>query len=222
MKNLTIFILLVSVLVPVLLFAQGSAKKEMAPPISQETFACLNCHKVYTPGIVEDWLKSRHSKTLPSSALKKAEKARRISAKKVAASLEKVVVGCYECHSLNAEKHRDNFEHMGFKINVIVSPRDCATCHPVEVKQFSDSKKAHAVGNLVKNPVYHTLVETVISKKTVEDGKVVQKNVSDLTRKETCFSCHGTEVKVSGMETVKTAMGEVEVPRLTNWPNQGV
>ena len=222
MKNLTIFILLVSVLVPVLLFAQGSAKKEIAPPISQETFACLDCHKVYTPGIVEDWLKSRHSKTLPSSALKKAERARRISAKKVAASLEKVVVGCYECHSLNPKKHTDNFDHMGFNINIVVSPQDCSTCHPVEAKQYSGSKKAHAIGNLIKNPVYHGLVETVISKKTVEDGKVLQKNVSDLTRQETCFGCHGTEVKVSGMETVETAMGEIEVPRLINWPNQGV
>src|SRR4030042_6929714 len=159
MKKAIIFILLVTALVPVLIFAQGSAKKEIAPPISQETFACLDCHKVYTPGSVEDWLKSRHSKTLPSSALKKAERARRISAKKVAASLEKVVVGCYECHGLNTEKHEDNFDHMGFKINVIVSPNDCATCHPVEAKQFSGSKKAHAVGNLLKNPVYHTLVE---------------------------------------------------------------
>src|SRR4030043_2399691 len=198
MKNLAIFILLVSVLVPVLLFAQGSAKKEIAPPISRETFPCLDCHKVYTPGIVEDWLKSRHSKTLPSSALKKSEKARRISAKKVAASLEKVVVGCYECHSLNAEKHADNFDHMGFNINVVVSPQDCSTCHPVEAKQYSGSKKAHAIGNLLKNPVYLGLVETVISKKVVEGGKEVQKNMSDLTRKETCFSCHGTEVKVSG------------------------
>jgi hypothetical protein len=222
MKRLALLFLLLSVSIPVLLFAQGSAKKEKAPPMSRETIACLECHKIYTPGIVEDWLKSRHSKTLPSSALKKGEKARRMSAKKVAASLEKVVVGCYECHGLNPDKHKDNFDHMGFNINVVVSPQDCSTCHPVEAKQYSGSKKAHAIGNLLKNSVYHGLVETIISKKTVEAGKVVQKNVSDLTRKETCFSCHGTEVKVSGMETVKTAMGEIEVPRLTNWPNQGV
>lgn len=222
MKRLAILFLLFFITIPVLLFAQGAAKKEKASPMSQETKACLDCHKVYTPGIVEDWLKSRHSKTLPSSALKKAERARRISAKKVAASLEKVVVGCYECHGLNPEKHTDNFDHMGFNINVVVSPQDCSTCHPVEVKQYSGSKKAHAIGNLLKNPVYHGLVETVISKKTVEAGKVVQRNVSDLTRQETCFGCHGTEVKVSGMETVGTAMGEIEVPRLTNWPNQGV
>ncbi len=136
--------------------------------------------------------------------------------------MSRIVVGCYECHGLNPDKHRDNFDHMGFKINVIVSPKDCATCHPVEEKQFSDSKKAHAVGNLLNNPVYHSLVETIISKKTVEDGRVVQKEAPAITQQETCFGCHGTEVKVSGMEEVETAMGKIEVPNLTNWPNQGV
>jgi cytochrome c551/c552 len=222
MKRLALLFLLLFVSIPVLLFAQGSVKKAAPPPMSQETLACLECHRAYTPGIVEDWLKSRHSKTLPSSAMKKPEKARRISAKKVAASLEKVVVGCYECHALNPEKHKDNFDHMGFNINVIVSPNDCSTCHPVEVKQYSGSKKAHAVGNLDKNPVYHALVETIISKKSVENGRVIQKEVSDFTRQETCFGCHGTEVKMAGMETVKTQMGEIEVPKLTNWPSQGV
>ncbi|MGB9629454.1 MAG: multiheme c-type cytochrome [Thermodesulfobacteriota bacterium] len=222
MKKFALVTALILSLVPPLLLAQGETKKEKGNPISQETLACLDCHKTYTPGIVEDWLKSRHSKTLPSSALKKPERTRRISAKKVPASLDKVVVGCNECHSLNAEKHKDNFDHMGFKINVIVSPQDCSTCHPVEVKQYSGSKKAHAIGNLTKNPVYHGLVETVISKKAVEDGKVIQRDASDLTRQETCFGCHGTEVKVSGMKTVETKMGSIEVPKLTNWPNQGV
>jgi hypothetical protein len=222
MKKGLIFILIILCFIPVLIFAQQPAKKTGPPPISQETSACIDCHKIYTPGIVEDWLKSRHSKILPASALKKPEMARRISAKKIPASLDKVVVGCYECHGLNPQKHKDNFDHMGFNINVVVSPQDCSTCHPLEVKQYSGSKKAHAVGNLDKNPVFHRLVETIISKKSVEGGKVIQKTTSDQTRKETCFSCHGTEVKVSGMETVETKMGKIEVPKLTNWPNQGV
>jgi hypothetical protein len=222
MKKESIPILIILCFTPILIFAQPAAKKAVLPAISQETTACLECHKIHTPGIVEDWLKSRHSKTLPSSALKKGEKARRISTKKVAASLEKVVVGCYECHGLNADTHKDNFDHMGFNINIVVSPPDCATCHPIEAKQYSGSKKGHAVGNLKKNPVYHALVETIISKKAVEEGKVVQKEVSDFTRQETCFGCHGTEVKVAGMETIKTPVGEIEVPKLTHWPNQGV
>jgi hypothetical protein len=207
---------------PVLLFAQTGVKKAKEPPISQQTSECLGCHREVTPGIVEDWLKSRHSKIPPSSALKRPEIERRISTKKVIPSLGKVIVGCYECHSLNPDQHKDNFEHMGFEINVIVSPNDCATCHPVEAKEFSGSKKAHAVGILTKNPVYHRLVETVISKKAVKDGKVVQLDASDFTRQETCFGCHGTEVKVAGMLEVETAMGKIEVPNLTQWPSQGV
>jgi len=209
-------------LIPTLLFAQGTAKKEKAPPVSQETLACFECHKLYTPGIVEDWQRSLHAKSTPSLALKKAERTRRISAKKVPSSLAGVVVGCFECHGLNGEKHKDHFEHEGFKVNVVVTPKDCATCHPVEEKEYSGSKKAHALGNLSKNPVYHTLVGTIISNKVVEKGKVLQKETSDLTRQETCFGCHGTEIKVSGLQSIETEVGTIQVPKLTNWPNQGV
>lgn len=209
-------------LIPVFLLVQESAKKETPAPLSQETMACLDCHKGFTPGIVVDWQKSLHSRITPSSALKKPEITKRISAKGVPSSLASVVVGCFECHGLNSDKHKDNFEHMGFKINVIVSPDDCATCHPLEKEQFANSKKANAVGNLLKNPVYHNLVETIISKKEVEEGKIFQKEVSELTRLETCLACHGTEVKVLGVKSMATKMGEIEVPEFQNWPNQGV
>jgi len=46
-----------------------------------ETQACIACHYVYTPGIVMDWLSSRHSKTLPAEAMKKNPLERRISEK---------------------------------------------------------------------------------------------------------------------------------------------
>lgn len=222
MKKVVIIAVIFVCSVPFLIFAQTSAKKVKALPMSQETSACLECHRRYTPGIVEDWLRSRHSKTTPSSALKKPPMERRISVQKVASPFRNVAVGCYECHSLNPAGHKDHFDHMGFKINVIVSPNDCATCHPVEAKEFSRSKKAHAVGNLMKNPVYHTLVETVISEKAIKEGKIVQLDVSDFTQQETCFSCHGTEVKARGMQEVETEMGKIEVPNLTQWPNQGV
>lgn len=222
MKRGLILILIVSFSIPILLFAQEKTQKPKPPPISQETQSCLECHKQYTPGIVEDWQRSLHSKTTPSSALKKTEKIRRISAQRVPSSLAGVVVGCFECHGLNPEKHKDHFEHEGFKINIIVTPKDCATCHPVEEKQYSGSKKAHALGNLNKNPVYHTLVHTIIGKKTIDKGKVVQKEASDFTRQETCFGCHGTEIKVTGMQSIETGIGTIEVPKLTHWPNQGV
>lgn len=219
-KVFLLFILII--LTPVIIFAQNKLKKEKLTLISQETQACLECHKQFTPGIVEDWQKSLHSKNIPSAALKKLEKNRRISAQKLPSSLSRVVVGCFECHGLNPESHKDNFEHNGFKINIIVTPKDCAKCHPIEEKQYSASKKAHAVRNLIKNQVYHTMVETIISKKTVEKSQIFQKDVSEFTRQETCFGCHGTEIKVLGMQSIETEIGTIVVPKLTNWPNQGV
>ena len=197
--------------------AEGDSSK-----ISSQTQACIGCHKTYTPGIVEDWLTSRHSKTLPSDAVKKPLLQRRVSADNIPEGLSGYVVGCYECHSLNAEKHKDNFQHMGYKINVVVTPNDCNICHPVEVKQYSESKKAHAIKNLMENPVYHTLVETVDGVKRVENGKIVSYKPTDDTLRETCLGCHGTKVGVKGMKKVFTKMGEITVPDLTNWPNQGV
>lgn len=222
MKKNFVLALVLSLSVPLILFAQGTTQKVKPLPISRDTQACLECHKQYTPGIVEDWQRSLHSKITPSLALKKSEKVRRVSAQKFPSSLAGVVVGCFECHGLNPGAHKDNFEHEGYKINIVVSPKDCATCHPVEEKQYSGSKKAHAVGNLVKNPVYHTLIETIISKKTFDRGQVVQKDVSELTRQETCFGCHGTEIEVSGRQSIETEMGTIEIPKLTHWPNQGV
>ncbi|HHN66238.1 MAG TPA: hydroxylamine oxidase [Nitrospirae bacterium] len=217
------------VLIPVLLLAsfltrdlyadrQGPAVEKISP----QTQACIGCHSIYTPGIVKDWLTGRHSRTTPQEALQKPKLERRMSAKEVPDNYAKYVVGCYECHSQNPDRHKDNFQHMGYRINVIVSPDDCKTCHPVEVTEYSRSKKAYAVKNLLGNPVYHTLVRTATGLKDYNDGKIITKDPSYETLHETCLGCHGTELKVRGMKKVKTAMGEIEVPDIPHWSNQGV
>jgi hydroxylamine dehydrogenase len=132
------------------------------------------------------------------------------------------IVGCYECHSRNPKSHPDTFKHFGFDIHVVVSPPDCATCHTVEVEQFSGSKKAHAVKNLEGNPVYSLLVKEVIGLKSVDGLDMTTANPSHFTKQEACFACHGTEVRVTGMKTIQSDFGPVEVPALTNWPNKGV
>ena len=193
-----------------------------AAEFSSDTEECIGCHEGVTPGIYHDWLGSRHSRTTPGEALKKPELEQRISVTEVPESLSGFAVGCYECHSLNPEAHTDNFEHMGYKINVVVSPEDCRICHAEEVEQYSGSKKALAIGNLMDNPVYKTLVDTVISTRSVEGAAILPGEVSDMTRRETCLGCHGTKVEVKGMKEISTEMGEMMVPDLTNWPNQGV
>jgi hypothetical protein len=160
--------------------------------------------------------------TAPKDALVKPVLQRRVSAETVPQNLSGVAVGCYECHSLNAQAHKDNFDHFDLKINVIVSPNDCKTCHTKEVEEYGGSKKAHAISNLDKNPVYSLLVDSITGMKTMKGGKMTAHGPSGNTKNETCFACHGTEVKLKGMKKIASDLGDIEVPDLTNLPNHGV
>ncbi len=218
MKQKIIFSMFILLIFIIRIYAQPEK-----PTISEETEACIDCHQSVTPGIVFDWLNSLHSKSTLELALSKPHLERRVSLETLKnSSIDKTVVGCFECHGQNTGDHADSFEHFDFKINVIVTPNDCRTCHPLEVQQFSESKKSYAIPNLKENPVYHSLVETITSVKTISEGKVKSLPSSESAKGESCFACHGTEVEVNGMKVIETALGEIEVPKLTNWPNQGV
>ena len=182
MKTALFLICYLFICLQVLASAAGAEDAKELPSVSEETDICIECHINYSPGIVEDWLKSRHAAVTPEDAMEKPRPERRVSAQTFVDSVRSVAVGCYECHSLNPDAHEDNFEHAGIPINVIVSPNDCKTCHPVEADQYIDSKKAHAVGNLRKNPVYHTLVETITGLKEVKDGKIVYDEYDKLSK----------------------------------------
>jgi hypothetical protein len=196
--------------------------EEIEVSLSDQTEECLECHRIYTPGIVEDWLISKHSQASPGNAQKKSELERALSSETVPQDLLDVAVGCCECHSLNVSQHTDRFEHFENEINVVVSPQDCATCHEREAGQYLPSKKAHAYFNLENNSIYHTLVETVTSIQEVQDGKILSLGSSVNAQSETCYACHGTLVEVKGLEALDTELGEIQVPDLSGWPNQGV
>jgi ssDNA-binding Zn-finger/Zn-ribbon topoisomerase 1 len=131
-------------------------------------------------------------------------------------------VGCAECHTLNPEKHKDTFGHNGFKIHVVVTPQDCATCHPVEVGQYGKNLMSHAYGNLQKNPVYHDLARSATGMQVFKEGKTLLKDPDPETLGDACLHCHGTVVKVKGMTTRSTDQGDMDFPVLSGWPNQGV
>ena len=190
--------------------------------VTEESQQCIDCHISVSPGIVEDWRASRHSRITPAEARKKPELERRVSSAEIPEGLAQHAVGCYECHGQNAKSHPDTFDHFGLQIHPVVSPADCRTCHETEVSQYAATKKAEAVPNLRDNPVYHLLVETTTSVKEVRDGKLAHLPASANAKEETCYACHGTEVKVNGLKTNTTALGEIEVPNLSGWPNQGV
>lgn len=190
--------------------------------ISKATKRCLSCHQYVSPGIVAEWEKSIHAHKSPSMALKQPRLTRCISTKYIPSRFKNVVVGCAECHTINPKNHKDTFNHNGFKVHIIVTPKDCAVCHPVEVKQYDKNIMSHAYANLMKNPVYHNLLETTNGVQELSHGKLIYKKADSKTNADSCLCCHGTKVEVKGFKVVKTKMGEMKVPVLSGWPNEGV
>ncbi len=190
--------------------------------LSAETEDCLMCHTELHPGLVASWQNSLHSRSAPVQAMEKPELQRRVSSETIAESLLNVAVGCYECHSLRPDKHKDSFEHNGYRINVVVSPDDCATCHAVEADQYSLNLMSHAHGNLVDNPLYRDLISVVNNHYTYEDNQLTIGEGNRLTDYESCLYCHGTRVEMKGLVSRDTDFGEMEFPDLEGWPNQGV
>ncbi|PLX22723.1 MAG: hydroxylamine oxidase [Marinilabiliales bacterium] len=191
-------------------------------PISSETEDCLMCHSTINPGIVESWKNSLHSKITVSEANKKLDLEKRISSIPSENNLTSVVVGCYECHSLNTDKHADSFDHNGYMINVIVSPDDCSVCHQEEREQYKKNIMAHAYANLMDNDVYKSLKSTITGEITFEEGNFHFNDNNKLTDADACLHCHGTKLEVKGKKIVETDFGEFEVPVIEGWPNQGV
>lgn len=190
--------------------------------ISAETQECIECHRSINPGIVADWENSLHSRTTVTLSLAKPEPERRISSFNIPEERKNIVIGCYECHGLEKRSHKDNFEHFGHSINLVVSPDDCATCHETEVKEYQHSKKGYALDILRKNQVYSKLVDTYTSLQTLNDKNELESTIFSHSKNESCYACHGTEIEVKGLKKIETDFGEIEVPELTNWPNTGV
>jgi hypothetical protein len=213
MRNLMLVILII-------LFFGGVVSGEEVP-ISDESETCIDCHATWNPGIVGDWMRSRHAKVTPAEALKKGKLERRISVENIPEHLENVVVGCAECHTLNPDTHKDNFDHEDFPVHVVVTPKDCAVCHAEEDHQYGRNVMSHARGNLVENPVYMSLVKTVIGHQDIKGMNATLREPDDKTAAEACLSCHGTAVEVKGTRTIETDLGEMVLPVLSGWPNQG-
>ena len=207
---------------PLMVFLSAQVVLGAGGRISEDTETCIECHSSVHPGIVADWKESRMAKVTPAEALKKRGLARRISIEKVPDEVADVVVGCAECHAMKHEKHQDAFDHEGYQVHVVVTPKDCATCHPLEVGQYGKNLMSHAYGNLNKNAVYHNLVETTTGIQTFEDMKTIYKESDAETNADSCNYCHGTKIKIKGMRARDTDFGEMEFPILSGWPNQGV
>jgi len=193
-----------------------------AAPVSEATQECLGCHTVIHPGIVEGWKQSRHAEVTPAQAAGVNGPARKVSAAAVPEALQPVAVGCAECHTLRSGEHSDHVEHNGYDIHIVVSPKDCATCHATEADQYSKNIMAHAYKNLADNAVYQDLQRTIIGKPMFEKGRVHYDPPDEATKAEACYYCHGTKLTVTGFEIRNTDVGDVKLPQIDGWPNQGV
>ena len=203
------------------LFAMSAASAE-EPAVSDASQDCIFCHAATHPGIVADWKRSRHARTTPAEAMKKPAAQRRISVDKVPEKLESTVVGCAECHTVNHKAHKDVVDHNDYKMHVTVTPKDCATCHPVEAKQFEKNMMSFARTNLVDNKLFMTLVKSTNGLQHFKDMSTSLDDPDEATEAESCFHCHGTAVEVKGKETRETDQGEMEFAKLAGWPNPGV
>ena len=211
----------ISVLALLMMFLSTPAVWGGSVPISEDTEACLECHASVHPGIVAGWKQSRHAQTTPGKAIGITGLAQKVSSKKIPEELKGVALGCAECHTLRPDAHADTFDHNGYDIHVVVSPRDCATCHTQEAEQFDRNLMAHAYGNLMDNKVYQLIVRAVNGTPMLKKGKVVLEPANAATEAESCLYCHGTKLKVTGTVTRETDHGEMEFPVIEGWPNQG-
>ena len=191
--------------------------------ISEATGECIDCHTTFQPGIVADWQKSRHAAATPAQAMQVEALALKVSNRDVPENLRNTAVGCAECHMLRPDEHADTFEHNGYEIHIVVSPKDCSTCHNVEADQYAGNLMAHAYKNLAGNALYQKLQRSILGKTARDHGRIGFEPENDMTRAEGCYYCHGTVLEVTGTETRDTeTAGELNFPVIKGWPNQGV
>jgi hypothetical protein len=173
-------LLLVLLLNPPAVAAQERGKAP--PPLPEagdESAKCVSCHEQITPVIVSQWKESTHAR---------------------------LGVGCYDCHKAEPSD-ADAFRHEGKLIATVVSPKDCAACHPDIVAEFAASHHARAaqfIGSL----------DNVLGE--IIEGPIIAANG--------CKQCHGSTVaflKEADGRVRKDAGGK---PLLdpTTWPNTGI
>ncbi len=143
------------------------AQEQRATWGAKEGEACIQCHSAQNVALTEEWRLGTHGQQ---------------------------GVNCYDCH--RAEKGTpDAFEHNGFQIHVIVTPKDCGRCHQKEVNEQKGSH--HAKAGQILASLDNYLGEAVGGPPAVATG---------------CMQCHGS--------TIRVLPGGKYDP--ATWPNTGI
>ena len=134
--------------------------------MSEQAKACIECHKMESPGLFVDWASSRHASAN---------------------------ITCIDCHQ--AKEHDPDVSDVHYKqyqrsdnpwgvkkyrvpVAAAVTPKDCSRCHPDEVKQYAKSKHANTIEIMWKL-----------------DPWLNKGMNSDWERTAGCYYCHGTILK---------------------------
>ncbi len=170
----------VILLLSAFLLAGASFAKSPAEPMNaglSQSEACVSCHELESPGIVDQWKESGHARA---------------------------GIGCYDCHEAG-KGEPDAFAHEGSRIATIVTPRDCARCHETEDAEFERSHHAKA-GNILAS-LDNFLAETVEGSRTPFNphsptpGKVTAASVNGMASAQSgCLQCHGSKVALKALD----------------------
>ncbi|MCE4625007.1 MAG: multiheme cytochrome [Desulfurococcales archaeon] len=129
---------------------------------SPQTQQCIECHLEETPGIVFDWLNSKHAWHKPADVAEIYE-AIGYENYTIADKFQNYnyTVGCYECHGMFKEQNRPDIasSHFGFQIVEIVTLKDCSQCHMKEAMEISWTMHSFAALNAPLKPWYAKIVK---------------------------------------------------------------
>ncbi len=167
-------------LLMVLFLTTMGMSTEFAKELSSASRDCIDCHKDENTSLYQQWGGSKHYRAN---------------------------VGCFECHS--AQKgEKDAFDHEGYTISVIVSPKDCAKCHANEVDEFENSH--HSKAGRIMGSLDNVLAEVVEGNNAFITPGFPHGNSAAAVNG--CWQCHGSEVKVLKDGKLDPA----------TWPNTGI
>jgi hypothetical protein len=145
--------------------------------VPEKSKGCVDCHGKQSPGIVDHWKGSTHARK---------------------------GVGCVECHKAD-KNDADAFNHHGWTIATIVTPRDCSRCHEKEATEFAHSHHAKA-GNILAS-LDNFLAETVEGSRVPFNPHSPTPGRPDITEVNGmasafvgCQQCHGSKIALLGTD----------------------
>jgi hydroxylamine dehydrogenase len=148
--------------------------------LSSQTKECLQCHQRIDRGVYQQWGASKHYGAN---------------------------IGCFECHGAN-QGDADAWMHEGFRISVLVTPKDCGRCHTKEAEEFTASH--HAKAGRILGSLDNVLAEVVEGNHGLMTPGFPEG--ASAAAVNGCWQCHGSEIKVLGNGKLDPA----------TYPNSGI